>query len=91
MTISINTFPGTTANSAKPLLTFSEQVQTGQGDGCIVAVTSLYTLLIMKTTGFLFVLVFLFVYGGFLLFCFVFTLQIILFKKVNLYSESWIR
>lgn len=72
MTISINTFPGTTANSAKPLLTFSEQVQTGQGDGCIVAVTSLYTLLIMKTTVFLFVLIFLFVCGGSLvvLFCF---------------------
>lgn len=48
--ISINTFPDTKPNSIKGLLTFSEQVQRGQGDGCIVAVTSIYTLLTMQTT-----------------------------------------
>lgn len=52
MMISINTFPSTIPNSAKGLLTFSEQVWRGQGDGSIVAVTSLYTLLIKKSTKF---------------------------------------
>lgn len=67
MVISINTFPSTIPNSAKDLLTFSEQVWRGQVDGCIGAVTSLYTLLIMKTTKFfcLDLLVFGFCFWGF--------------------------